>query len=76
MDSKIKICPKCQAWTVGEGDLCTTCGARLTETDYTDLYWKLDKEERKSVLHNVAVMLGLSEDKMMLSSDQAKEEQD
>ena len=74
MDGKIKICPTCQAWTVGDGDLCTTCGARLTETEYTDLYWKLDKEERKSVLHGVAVMLGLSEDKMMPGDSQGQEE--
>ncbi|MDO4502399.1 MAG: nuclear transport factor 2 family protein [Coriobacteriia bacterium] len=72
MDSKIKICPKCQAWTVGEGGLCTTCGTRLAETEYTDLYWKLDKSERKHILHDVAVKMGLSEDKPLpLDDDEA-----
>lgn len=64
MESKIKVCPKCQAWSVGEVNLCSACGTALDQTDYQDLYWKLDKDARKRLLHDVAVKLGLSEDQV------------
>ena len=58
-EGKIRLCSKCQAWTVGTDHVCGTCGGPLIPTDYSDLYWgKLEHAKREKLTNDILVALG------------------